>query len=59
MLFVLGTVADNVKGGRAGRVLRELVCPELVVGSALVDPVLIHCTRISRSTECTRTVSTD
>ena len=42
VLLVAGAVAGNVKGGRAGRVLGELVRPEDVVRLALTDPVLVH-----------------
>jgi hypothetical protein len=47
VLLVAGAVARDVERGRAGRVLRELVLPEVAVRLALRDPVLLHCARAS------------
>ena len=40
--YVFGPVAGDVEGAEAGRVLAELVGPELCVGGPLVDPVFVH-----------------
>lgn len=42
VLNVLWSIARNVKGREAGSVLGELVSPEVVVWTALVDPELVH-----------------
>jgi hypothetical protein len=42
VLLVPGSVARDVKGAGARRVLAELVRPEAGVGLALADPVLLH-----------------
>ena len=51
VLLVAGAVAGDVKGGRAGRVLGELVRPEDVVRLALADPVLVHWQTVSRGSD--------
>jgi len=42
VLDILWTVARNIESREAGRMLGELVTPEVVVRRALVDPVCVH-----------------
>ena len=42
MLYVLWSIARDVKCAEAGRVLAELVAPKIIVGLILCDPVLVH-----------------
>lgn len=42
VLYVIGTITCNIERGCARCVLGELMGPEINVGAALVDPVLIH-----------------
>lgn len=42
MFDILGAVAREVKSREAGRVLAELVGPEIGIGRSLVDPVCVH-----------------
>ena len=54
VLLVVGAVASDVERGRASGVLGELVRPESLVGLALADPVLVHCTALSEALDGTR-----
>ena len=47
VLLVCGTVASYVERRRAGRVLGELVAPEIAVRGTLVNPVLVHWASLS------------
>ena len=58
VLLVVGAVASDVECGRASGVLGELMGPESLVGLALADPVLVHCTVRSESLDGTRNTST-
>lgn len=42
VLDVLWAIARHIEGREASTVLAELVFPELVVWSSLVDPILFH-----------------
>lgn len=42
VLLVARAIACDIEGRRAGGVLGELVCPEVRVWRALVNPVLVH-----------------
>ena len=42
MLLVRVAVASDIERGGASRVFAKLVSPEFGVGTALVDPVLVH-----------------
>ena len=58
VLLVVRAVAGDVERGRASGVLGELVRPESLVGLALADPVLVHCTVRAESLDGTRNAST-
>ena len=52
VLLVLRAVAGHIEGGCAGRVLGELVAPEVRVWPALIDPILVHLRRRTLGASC-------